>query len=236
MKFFQKDKPKIPLKKQLQALWRPFVLVFCLVFVIMNWNRLFWVFNYRFIGAKIEETIPGVEKEKTVEELLSAVWQRYKPEPKIEYVEKPDSIEIPKIQITSPLVFVPEGEAENTSPAALKKYLDRGVLHYPGSPLPGEQGQVVILGHSAPVGWLQIKYDWVFSKIDKLDKGDKVVIYYNNHEYVYRVQRTVFLEKGEDLPDSLLTKSRYMLVLISCWPPGKDSRRIAVEAELITNN
>jgi len=29
-----------------------------------------------------------------------------------------------------------------------------------------------------------------------------------------------------------LTNSDNMLVLISCWPPGKDIRRIAVEAKL----
>lgn len=225
MKFF-KRKQKIALKEQLQALWRPFVIIFCVGFVITNWNSIFWIFNYRVISAQVSSTLPQ-QQELTVDEILSAVWHGQKPKPK--YVEEPNSIVIFKLGITAPIVFVPE-EIKNIQISSLKKYLDRGVLHYPGTFLPGERGQVVILGHSAPLGWPRIKYDWVFSKLDKLKKGDKIVVYYNNREYSYRVRRTIFLEKGEELPSSSLTKSRYMLMLVSCWPPGKDSKRIAVEA------
>lgn len=205
------------------------MIAFFIGFVIMNWNRLFWVFNYRVISAKMGENFEQPQREVTIEELLSAVWNKHRPQP--EYIEKPDSIKISQISITSPLVFVPEDQLDNVSPAALKKYLDRGVLHYPGSALPGERGQVVILGHSAPPNWPKIKYDWVFSELNNLNKGDEIIIYYKNHQYVYSVEKTIFLEKGEELPDFALTKIKHMLVLVSCWPPGKDSRRIAVEAE-----
>jgi len=225
MKFFKK-KQKVPFKKQFQMLWRPFVIIFCIGFVITNWNSIFWIFNYRVISAQINSALPE-QQDITVDDILSAVWNGQKPEPK--YVENANSIVISKIGITAPIVFVPQ-QTQNVQMAVLKKYLDRGVLHYPGTSLPGEKGQVVILGHSAPAGWPRIKYDWVFSKLDKLKKGDNIVVYYNNREYSYRVRKTIFLEKGEELPDSALTKSRYMLVLISCWPPGKDSKRIAVEA------
>jgi len=229
MKFFkrQENKTKVSYKKQVQALWRPFVIIFCVSFVVMNWNSIFWIFNYRVISAQIDEVMPE-RYESTVDELLSAVWHGRNIKPK--YVEQEDSIVISRIGITAPMVFVPENKRQNIHISALKKYLDRGVLHYPGTPLPGERGQVVILGHSAPLGWPLIKYDWVFSKLDKLKKGDKIVIYYNNREYTYRVRRTLFLKKGEELPSSTLTNSKFMLMLVSCWPPGKDSERIVVEA------
>lgn len=214
-------------KKDIRCLWKPFLILFLISFIIINWNKIFWVFDYRVLSAEIGTFFDDPTKEVTVDEILSAVWNKTKI--KSNYTEKENSIEIPRINIASPLVFVPNTDT-NKSAGNLKKYLDRGVLHYPGSTLPGRKGQVIILGHSAPLGWPRIRYDWVFSNLDKLGKGDKIAIIYNGHEYTYRVSRTVYLEKGEELSDSTLTKQRNMLVLVSCWPPGNDNKRIAVEA------
>jgi LPXTG-site transpeptidase (sortase) family protein len=86
------------------------------------------------------------------------------------------------------------------------------------------------LGHSAPAGWPKIKYDWVFSRLNELSDGDEIFVYFENKKYTYQFSKKIFLEKGEELP-SLLTNSENILVLISCWPPGKDLRRIAVVAK-----
>ena len=106
------------------------------------------------------------------------------------------------------------------------------MVHYPGSTLPGIKGQTIILGHSAPLGWPKIRYDWVFTNLAHLDKGDKIFVYFNHKKYTYSVKGKLFLNRGEDLPSRLLTNSENMLVLISCWPPGKDFKRIAVNAEI----
>jgi len=98
--------------------------------------------------------------------------------------------------------------------------------------LPGEKGQTIVLGHSAPPNWPDIKYDNVFSLINELEKGDEVFVYFNNKEYIYSVETKVFLEIGQDIPESNLTNSENMLILISCWPPGKNIKRIAVTAYL----
>jgi len=99
--------------------------------------------------------------------------------------------------------------------------------------LPGSVGQTIILGHSAPSGWPKIKYDWVFTHLVDLEKGDEIFVYFNNRKYVYEVKEKLFFEKGEEVQESSLTNSENMLVLISCWPPGKDIRRIGVSAELV---
>jgi len=225
MKF---DKQSIVVfKKYSKCLWKPFLLFFLLSFILINWNKIFWVFDYRFLSAEIGTFIEDPTKDATIDEILSAVWNKTKI--KDTSTEKLNSIEIPRIGIIANLVFVPDTDT-NTSAGNLKKYLDKGVLHYPGSTLPGRKGQVIILGHSSPLSWPKVRYDWVFSNLNKLGVGDKIAVIYNGHEYTYRVNRTVYLEKGEELSDSTLTKQRNMLVLVSCWPPGKDSRRIAVEA------
>jgi len=138
---------------------------------------------------------------------------------------QPDSIFISKINIAAPLIFPDESESPDFEEA-----LEKGVIVHPLSSSPDKTGVVMILGHSAPLGWPKIKYDWVFSDLNNLAMGDRVSVFYQGCQYSYQVSSKYFLEKGESLPEDL-GDSESVLVLISCWPPGKDSRRIAIVAE-----
>jgi len=135
---------------------------------------------------------------------------------------KENSILINKIKIEAPIVFTEQGNLD------FKEILDNGVAHYPQSAMPGEKGTSILLGHSAPVGWPKIKYDWVFSDLNNLIIGDEVKVFFENCEYTYSVSEKYFLDKGEELPESLTTTNDSILTLISCWPPGRDLRRIAI--------
>jgi len=146
-------------------------------------------------------------------------------------IEQEDSIVIPKIEVRAPLVFLKDKESDFLSA------LDRGVAHYPGSSLPDEKGTAIFLGHSAPKGWPKIRHDWVFSSLNELEQGregtegDEIYIIYQNYQYSYKVIEKIFLDKGEKIPEYLTNSENYYLILISCWPPGQDLRRIAVVAE-----
>jgi sortase (surface protein transpeptidase) len=61
-----------------------------------------------------------------------------------------------------------------------------------------------------------------------LEKDDEILIYFRNKKYVYLVEKKIFLNRGQEPPKTDPEKS--VLFLISCWPPGKDLRRIAIEA------
>lgn len=143
------------------------------------------------------------------------------------YTDKQDTLEVPKISIAVPIVF-----ADSTDKTALAKNLDQGVVYYPGSVYPGQTGQIVILGHSAPPGWPKIKHDWVFTDLDKLAVGDSIYIDLNNKQYTYTVKAKNIIKRGADVPADASAASSNVLTLISCWPPGKDYQRIAVTAEL----
>ncbi len=112
------------------------------------------------------------------------------------------------------------------------KNLDRGVVLFPSSVLPGEEGQTIILGHSAPSGWPKINYVWVFSRLNELGEGDEVILHFNHQKIRYYVTQKTFLNRGEEIAQAGLTNTENMLVLISCWPPGKDFERIALRAVL----
>lgn len=202
------------MKEDIKRLYKAFIFIFLVSFLIINWNDISWIFNYRVISQSLSNFF---QRESSVESEMSETIE-------FEYSEKENSLEIPKIEVIAPLVFVQDIDK-------VYKTLDKGVVHYPDSVLPGEKGQTIILGHSAPPNWPDIKYDNVFTLLNELEKGDEIFIFFNHQKYNYSVERKIFLEKGEEIPDAL-TNSDNMLILISCWPPGKNIRRIAVESVL----
>jgi sortase A len=195
-----------------------FLIFFLISFLIFNWQKISWLFHPGYVLRTV--SFYFFEKGKT-EKVQEKKKQEIKEQKTEEIYEKEDSIEIPKIKISAPLIIV--GKEEE-----VKKALDRGVVLWPNSALPGEKGQTIILGHSAPPNWPKIKYDWVFSNLNSLEKGDEILIYFRKRKYVYRVEDKIFLNRGQELPKTDPEKS--VLFLISCWPPGKDFRRIAIEA------
>jgi len=195
-------------KEEFFSFLKVFGFCFAVVFLAVNLGTIKRIFDYKIVygGAAVTQAQNEITD---IQEVASLA-------------DRPDSIEIPKIQITAPLVFIDSAEKSVFSAA-----LDRGVVHYPESALPGESGQIIFLGHSAPLGWPKIKHDWVFSDLNDLIAGDEIIIYFQNREYRYRVQGKVILDKGEDLPQGF----KEGLILLTCWPPGADQRRMAVMAD-----
>ena len=202
------------MKEDIKRLYKAFFFIFLVSFLILNWNDISWIFNYRVISQTISNFFQRNSSEE-VETLETA---------EFDYSERENCLEIPKIEVSVPLIFVEDIDK-------VYKTLDRGVVHYPGSVLPGENGQTIILGHSAPPNWPDINYDNVFSRLNELEKGDEIFVYFEHQRFNYSVTNKFFLERGEEVPE-YLTNSDNMLILISCWPPGKDIRRIALEASL----
>jgi len=204
----------ISFKKEFLKFLGLFLILYFIVFVVLNLTG--WL-----IRPKPLENSQVVTKVSQREDTFS---KKEEKEPKCLFSEKPNSIFIPKIGIEAPLVFPAELEQKD-----YKKALDQGVVHYPTSSLPGEKGEIILLGHSAPPGWPKIRYDWVFSDLNKLNEGDVIYIVYERCQYKFVVSEKVFLEKGEELPPPS-KQSKTLLTLISCWPPGKNIKRIAVRA------
>ena len=199
-----------------------FILIFLVSTLILNWSDVSWLFNYKAVFGLASDFLESKIIAKTSEifgkKELSALPKDF------ESADKENSLEIPKLLILAPLVF-PESETKKNISYAL----NRGVVYFPFSALPGEAGETVILGHSAPPNWPKIRYDGIFTRISELNAGDEIFVYFNHRKYAYYVSQKFFLDRGEEVP-KLLTNSDNVLVLISCWPPGKDQRRIAVVA------
>ncbi len=220
-------------KKQAKKLFLVFGIVYVLSFLIINWADVSWIFNYRAISAIFNDFIYPYQNANADSQNPNVVYQKSSQENAeikkeiFVYSERENSIRIPEINIDVPVSF-PQSADLGTLSAAL----DKGVIVYPGSADPGENGQTIILGHSAPENWPMIKHDWVFSDLNDLTEGSKVHLVVNHKQFSYTVTRKSIIAKGSEISPSGLTNSDSMLVLVSCWPPGKNLQRIAVEAKL----
>jgi LPXTG-site transpeptidase (sortase) family protein len=224
-------------KNQGKKIFKTAVLIYIFSFLIINWNDVSWIFNYKEVSGLVSDFFnpyPTIDA-STIDAYFypnhsqnTVVAAKAVEDVKTNYTDKQNTLEIPKISISVPIIF-----ADSTNKDSLAKDLDLGVVYYPGSVYPGQSGQIIILGHSAPPGWPTIKHDWVFTDLDKLVAGDIISIDLNNKQYTYAVRQKTIIKRGADVPADSLAVSNNVLTLISCWPPGKDYQRITVEATLV---
>jgi LPXTG-site transpeptidase (sortase) family protein len=222
------------IKKEIKTFGKYFIPLFIFIFLVINWVDFGWAFNYRTMGSLVserlqdtqEESVKPAEQTKETEQAKPAEQTKQTKQTKETVKEKNNLIEIPKIGISAPIIFF----SIPTEDKVVHDSLDFGTVHYPSSVFPGENGQTIILGHSAPANWPKIKYDWVFTDLNSLVSKDEINIYFKGEKHVYYVKDKVFLDKGEELPEESYAPNENILVLLSCWPPGKDIKRIAVIA------
>ena len=113
----------------------------------------------------------------------------------------------------------------------IQQALRYGVVHYPGTAEPGENGNVVITGHSSYFSWDPGRFKDVFALLHDVVIGDKIVVYHNQKKYFYQVY-----DKFIVTPDqiNLLTQNgENRLTLITCTPVGTNLKRLIVLAHPI---
>ncbi|HTP02587.1 MAG TPA: class D sortase [Anaerolineales bacterium] len=127
-------------------------------------------------------------------------------------VEQAIRIEIPAIKIDAPVV---QGDGW--------EQLKKGVAQHIGSADPGESGNVVLSAHDDVYGEL-------FRHLDKLQPGDQVMLYTQQRQYVYTVDRTEIVEPTA--VEVMASSGAPTITLISCYPYLVDRQRIVVFARL----
>lgn len=127
-------------------------------------------------------------------------------------VQQAIRIEIPAIKIDAPVV---QGDGW--------EQLKKGVAQHIGSADPGESGNVVLSAHDDVYGEL-------FRDLDKLQPGDSVMLYTEQRQYVYIVDRTEIVEPTA--VEVMASAGAPTVTLISCYPYLVDKQRIVVFARL----
>lgn len=131
-------------------------------------------------------------------------------------------LQIPKKGIDVDVLVV-----EGTTPAALRA----GAGHYPGTPLPGEAGNVSIAGHRTTFGR-------PFNHIDEMTAGDVVYLITPFKKYTYIVvpafdnHPNPWVVSPKDFSVVQNVPGKSLLTLTSCHPKGSAKQRIILRLEL----
>ena len=112
----------------------------------------------------------------------------------------------------------------------LDKALLDGTVRYPTSARLGEEGTVLIFGHSSYLPVVRNQNYKAFNGIQKLKEGETVSVYSATTEYRYAVKSVRLANATEDVIE--LPATGKFLTLVTCDSFGKKSDRFVVVAEL----
>ena len=140
-------------------------------------------------------------------------------------LDGPAEVLIPVIGVSAPIVFPPSADL-----GVLNVALTQGVVHYPGSALPGEAGTVFLFGHSTGLAVVRNRNFAVFNRLRELGPGSMVRLRYGGREHWYRV-RSVDTERADAAVVDLRNTGPGMLVLSTCRIFGALDERFIVTAE-----
>jgi LPXTG-site transpeptidase (sortase) family protein len=105
--------------------------------------------------------------------------------------------------------------------------MDKGFWHFPTSVYPGQQGNSVIIAHR----YLHLPpAKDTFFNLDKVKKGDNIVVKQEGNKYTYIVSEVKIVEKNDI--SVLQDTSEHQMTLITCTPLWTSHQRLAVIAKL----
>jgi sortase A len=119
---------------------------------------------------------------------------------------------------------------EGTTPAALRA----GAGHYPGTPLPGEAGNVGIAGHRTTFGR-------PFNHLDLMKPGDEVILETPFKVFHYKVvapfggHANPWVVTPKDFSVVQDVPGKHFLTLTTCHPKGSAKKRLVLRLELQPN-
>lgn len=140
--------------------------------------------------------------------------------------EMPIGIEIPKVGVKANV-----GNPATADIPTLDAALLKGAVRYPSSARLGEEGNVLIFGHSSNLPVVQNQAFKAFNEIATLVPGDEIYVYSNGRRYAYAVEE---VRKANTATDGIpLNVDGSKLTLATCDNFGDKTDRFIVTASLV---
>jgi LPXTG-site transpeptidase (sortase) family protein len=137
---------------------------------------------------------------------------------------------IPKINVEVPVVY----GVTSTDDSVVQKALEVGVVHYADTALPGQDGNLAIVGHSAGNIFNPGQYKYVFSLLRKLDGGDVFYLQKDSVRYTYQVYKKEIVKPTDVSVLAPTGEYSATATLITCDPPGVSSNRLVIVGRQIS--
>jgi LPXTG-site transpeptidase (sortase) family protein len=139
------------------------------------------------------------------------------------------TLSIPKLKMQVPIIWSQDLKS-------LDADLMHGVVHYPGTALPGEDGVIYISGHSSDYLWKNNAYAQAFAKLNLLQAGDDIFVSVQGLDgktYDFRYQMQFSKIYKADDQAQFTADSGSVLNLSTCWPIGTQQSRLVVTARSV---
>jgi LPXTG-site transpeptidase (sortase) family protein len=136
---------------------------------------------------------------------------------------------IPKINVEIPVVY----DVNTIEESAVEKGLERGVVHYANTANPGQDGNVVIFGHSSNNIFNPGKYKFAFVLLSRMENGDTFYLQKDGKRYTYQVYKKQIVAPS-DVGVLTNTDKAATATLITCDPPGTSTNRLVVIGQQIS--
>jgi LPXTG-site transpeptidase (sortase) family protein len=136
----------------------------------------------------------------------------------------PGFLEIPDLKIKVPVIW-------STDPNNFEKDLQSGVVHYPGTALPGEIGTAYIAGHSSNYIWAKGSYNQIFSKLGDLALNTSfkiTVTKASGKTAVFNYVVTKIQQYSPTDQAQFQNTDKSVVALSTCWPVGSTAKRLVV--------
>lgn len=185
-----------------------------LVFLFLQYNRLIFAPIIAYIS-------PGNVSASELTAIDPTTSRAVGPDPKLI---------IPKLNIDVPINFNLSNDEKTIMDA-----MNHGVAHFAipgGDALPGQNGNLIITGHSAGDIYSDNQYKFIFSGLERLVEGDTIHVNYQSKRYTYSVAKFKTVEPT-DIASLTSTQNRPQLILITCTPLGTSRYRLLVFADQI---
>lgn len=219
--------------------------IFGLFFIGMNWEAITQIATWEYKKMTEKSDTKNalytlIEKKTRTQELLplsKTVNEAKKIIPQLNITIAPPETRliIPRINRNVPIINVGTESLLKKDWEKLEQDMQEalrfGVIHYPGTARPGQQGNTVITGHSSYFPWDPGRFKDVFAILHDVRKGDKILMYHNQKRYLYEVSTTKKIWPSE--LNVLEASSENKLTLITCSPVGTNLKRLIVEAKLL---
>ncbi len=176
-------------------------------------------------SAAIRNSVLGVQDDLTkssANAIAAAI-----PAPPV--VESPVRLEIPSLRMK-----VVVSNPETADVATLDALLLKGAVRYPTSAKLGEEGNVVLFGHSS---YLPVVFNpayKTFDGIQKLLRGDTVIVYSGARVYTYTVRTVTKMSANDGMIPLEVWGS--VLTLATCNSFGQKTDRFVVTADLVESH
>jgi sortase A len=140
----------------------------------------------------------------------------------------PGKLEVPANNISVPLTWTKDVKDFDED-------LKKGVVHYPGTAMPGQLGTSYISGHSSGYIWDHSPYKTVFAVLGQVDDGTSFVITATQKDGRQVKYHYVVTGRGEFAANDqaqFVNTADSVVALSTCWPVGTTARRLVVFGKL----